>query len=164
MRKLFLVSLVILAGALLFTAGCLDTDSTKVEQTPGATATPAPTAFTEQPTEASLLVPGPTQQAPSRNQVDVQVDKDIVYGDVTATFRGGLGQNFVSDITVDFYNANGGHESKKLDFSKIGNNVEFKGNKDKRDRVKVTVVYAGSIGTYVIFDELIPEKLPQQLS
>lgn len=162
MRRLFFISLVIVVAALVFTTGCTDSGTVPATQTPtGATA--APTAFTEQPTSVSDLVPGPTEAAPSKYLVDVQVDKDIVYGTVTVTFRGGLGQNFVSDITVDFYNANGGHEAQHLDYSNVGNTVEFKGNKDKKDRVKVTVVYDGNLGTYVISDQLVPEKLPQQL-
>ncbi|MBN2733448.1 MAG: hypothetical protein JXQ82_01125 [Methanomicrobiaceae archaeon] len=160
MRKLFFISLMLAFIALAFVAGCVDSGSTAPSETQAATVSPT----TEQVVSTADMVPGPTQQPPAKYLVDVQVDKDIVYGTITAAFRGGLGQNFVSDITVDVYYPDGTHETKQLSAASVGDNVEFAGHKDKKDRVKVTVTYDGSLGTYVISDQLVPEKLPTTLS
>ncbi|MDD3407052.1 MAG: hypothetical protein PHP13_03105 [Methanomicrobium sp.] len=164
MRKLSVIFLAIVFAALVLAAGCTDSGAVAPQPTQTSGQTASPTPFTEQTAVQSDLVPQPTQEAPSKYLVDVQVDKDIVFGTITATFRGGMGQNFVTDIIVDTYFADGGHETKHLSYENIGDVVEFKGNPNKKDRVKVTVEYAGSLGTYIISDQLVPEKLPQQLS
>lgn len=157
MRVLFI--LLVIAAAMTFCAACTGTDSgqTGTESTTVAT-TVATTVTTEATTaRSSEMVPGPTEQPDNKYQVNVQVNKNEVYGTITAIFRGGLGQNFIQSIVVDVYYPDGSHESKELG-NAVGDQVEFPGNQKLQDRVKVTVTYQGSIGTYVIYDSLVPEK------
>lgn len=155
--KVFLV-IIVIALAMIFSAACTGTDSGNTPAT--ATATPVPTQVTAtQTVMPSDMIPGPTQQPDPKYKVDVQVNKNEVYGTVTVIFRGGMGQNFVDNIVVDGYFPNGGHESKNLGTA-VGDQVEFPGTQNQQDRIKVTVVYDGVIGTYVIYDSLVPAKLP----
>lgn len=158
MRKKLFVILIVIAAAMTFSAACTDTDSGQ-QQTPAAS-TAQPTSVTEATTAATSInmIPGPTEQPEKKYQTDVQVNKDEVYGTITAIYRGGLGQNFITSIVVDVYYPDGTHESKELETS-VGDKVEFKGNQNLQDRVKVTVDYMGSIGTYVIYDSLVPKRL-----
>lgn len=156
--KLFVI-LIVIAAAMTFSAACTDTDSGQQQTPASSTAQPASgTESTTTATPSTNMITGPTEQPEKKYQTDVQVNKDEVYGTITAIYRGGLGQNFITSIVVDVYYPDGTHESKELETS-VGDKVEFKGNQNLQDRVKVTVDYMGSIGTYVIYDSLIPKRL-----
>lgn len=154
--KVFMILLAV-AIAMVFCAACTGTDSGQQQTTvaPTTQSTSAAEATTAAP--SSNMVPGPTEQPEKKYQVDVQVNKNEVYGTITAIFRGGLGQNFIQSVVVDVYYPDGSHESKELGTA-VGDQVEFNGNQKLQDRVTVTVTYMGSIGTYVIYDSLVPEK------
>lgn len=159
MKTRVFVILLAIAAAMTFCAACTGTESGGTTGTTGATTVPTGTMTTEATTAQSTdMIPGPTQQPPSEYQVAVQVNKDEVYGTITAIFRGGLGQSFVDSIVVDVYYPDGSHESKNLG-NAVGDQVEFPGNQKLQDRVKVTVNYMGTIGSYVISDSLVPSKL-----
>ena len=148
--------LIVIALALTFSAACTGTDSGSAQSTTEGTATAAATSATTT-TPSADMVPGPTEQPAGKYQVDVQVNKNEVYGTITAIFRGGLGQNFVNSIVVDVYYPDGTHETKNLG-TNVGDQVEFEGNQKLQDRVKVTATFDGNIGTYVIYDSLVPQK------
>lgn len=157
MRYVSLI-LVFIAAGLVICAGCTGTDSSPATQAPTVQPTVAPTSAPAEPTKNSDLVPGPTQQPESKYQVVVGVDKDTVYGTITVGFRGGMGQNYVNNIQVDCYYADGGHETKELSADKVRGTVTFDGGQKTQDRIKVTVNYEGSVGSYVIYDSLVPKK------
>ncbi|MBP2132267.1 hypothetical protein J2128_000188 [Methanomicrobium sp. W14] len=152
--------MVIFFAAFVFSAGCTGSDGQSGQtQTPTETAQ-ATTEATETQALPSDMVPGPTEQPSSDYTVAIQVNKDQVYGTITVYFMGGSGQNFVSTITVDVYYPDGASESKNLSYENIGDSVEFPANKYEQDRVKVTAVYPGTIGTYVVYDQLVPQDPP----
>ncbi|MBO4521898.1 MAG: hypothetical protein IK060_05085 [Methanomicrobium sp.] len=168
MKKSVILSLLLVFAAVICFAGCTGTSGNGGGNAgSAATAAPtqaggsSPTPFAE-PTSSSDLIPGPTSQPDPKYEVAVDANKDDVYGNIDVTFRGGKGQNFVNTITVDAYLADGTHVTKTLDPSNVGNSVQFNGHKFDQDRIKVTVLYQGNIGTYVIYDELIPKKLSQR--
>ncbi len=164
MKKSVIFSLLLVFAAVICFAGCTGTSGN------GGSATAAPTQASgaqatpfAEPTTSSDLIPGPTQVPDKKNEVGFDVTKDDVYGNIDVTFRGGAGINFVNSITVDAYLADGTHETKTFEAPfKVGDSVQFKGNKFDQDRIKVTVVYQGNLGTYVVCDRLIPEKLSQR--
>ncbi|WOF16144.1 hypothetical protein F1737_05200 [Methanoplanus sp. FWC-SCC4] len=160
MKKLLFIILAVFLVSMTFFAGCTGSDSGSAtpESTPDTAKTVTPTPFSE-PTQSVQMVPGSVEQPEAKYKVDVQVNKDGIYGTITAIFRGGLGQNFVNNIVVDVYYPDGNHESKELSATNVGNQVEFEGNPKSQERVKVTVTFDGNIGTYVIYDSLVPEKL-----
>ncbi len=156
MRMRVVFVLLVIMSAMTFCAACTGTDSGPAEGTTAAKTEPTVTAeaTTGQPTD---MIPEPTTLPDNKYQVNVQVNKDPVYGTITAIFRGGLGQNFIQSIVVDVYYPDGSHESKELG-NAVGDQVEFPGNQKIQDRVKVTVNFMGVIGSYVIYDSLVPEK------
>jgi hypothetical protein len=157
MKTSVFVILLAIAAVMTFCAACTGTESGGTVGT--TTTTTMPTMTTEATTALpSDMIPGPTQQPESQYQVDVQVNKDEVFGTITAIFRGGFGQNFVDSIVVDVYYPDGSHESKDLG-NAVGDQVQFPGNQKLQDRVKITVNYMGTIGNYVIYDSLVPPKL-----
>lgn len=163
--RVFFILLVI-AAAMTFCAACTGTDSGQtvtVTATATATTQATQTAGETTPAQSSDMVPGPTEQPEKKYQTEVQVNKDEVFGTITVIFRGGLGQNFIYSQVVDVYYPDGRHETKDLGTG-VGDQVEFQGTKNLQDRVKVTTTYMGSIGTYVIYDSLVPAKLPIQNS
>ncbi|UUX92172.1 hypothetical protein [Methanoplanus endosymbiosus] len=158
MKKWTAIPVILIAVGIALCAGCTGTDSSSA--TPAATAqtTAAAATMTAEPTMNSDLIPGPTNLPEDKYQVGVGVDKDAVYGTISVEFRGGMGQNFVNSIMVDCYYAEGGHETKELSADRVGDTVTFDGGQKTQDRIKVTVTYDGSIGSYVIYDSLIPHK------
>ena len=164
MKKSVIFSLLLVFAAVICFAGCTGTTNN------GGSATAAPTQASgaqatpfAEPTSSSDLIPGPTQAPEKKYEVNFDVTKDDVYGNIDVTFRGGAGQNFVNTITVDAYLADGTHETKTFTAPfNVGDSVSFKGNKFDQDRVKVTVLYHGNIGTFVVCDRVIPEKLSQR--
>jgi hypothetical protein len=157
MKTSVFVILLAIAAVMTFCAACTGTESGGTVGT--TTTTTMPTMTTEATTALpSDMIPGPTQQPESQYQVDVQVNKDEVFGTITAIFRGGFGQNYVDSIVVDVYYPDGSHESKDLG-NAVGDQVQFPGNQKLQDRVKITVNYMGTIGNYVIYDSLVPPKL-----
>jgi hypothetical protein len=157
MKKWTAILVIFMITAVALCAGCTGTDSSST--TPAATSQPTATATSAaEPTVSPDLIPGPTNQPEDKYQVAVGVDKDSVYGTISVEFRGGMGQNFVNKIVVDCYFADGSHETKELSADKVGDTVTFNGGQKTQDRIKVTVTYDGSIGSYVIYDSLIPHK------
>ncbi len=154
--KVFFI-LLVLAAAMILCAGCTGTDTGQTQSTTAATAQ-ATTQAVQTTSQSSDMVPGPTSKPEDKYQTDVQVNKDEVFGTITVIFRGGLGQNFVYSQVVDVYYPDGRHETKDLG-TDVGEQVEFQGTKNQQDRVKVTTSYMGSIGTYVVYDSLVPPKL-----
>ena len=149
--------LLVIAAAMVFCAACTGTDSGQPQDTASATTQVTQTASST-PESSSDMVPGPTSQPADKYKIDVQVNKDEIYGTITAIFRGGLGQNFIYSLVVDVYYPDGSHQSKDLGTA-VGDEVQFEGSQKLQERVKVTATYMGNIGTYVIYDSLVPPKL-----
>jgi hypothetical protein len=117
-------------------------------QTPAVTATPAPT------TPVSLT-PGPTQTVPP--------GKEVVFGiepgypsrythDLTITFNGGKGQDFVNGIDLRVTKSTGEVITEKMQPIK-GENVIIK-NAQGENRVEITVALVTG-GSYKITDEIV---------
>jgi uncharacterized cupredoxin-like copper-binding protein len=158
MRNSIFLILLVIAAAMTFCAACTGTDS--VQQTTAATTAATQATQTVEATtaaESSDMTPGPTELPEKKYQTEVQVNKDEVFGTITVIFRGGLGQNFIYTQVVDVYYPDGRHETQDLG-TNVGDEAEFEGTKNLQDRVKVTTTYMGSIGTYVVYDSLVPAK------
>lgn len=146
-----LPALIVLLVAFSLCAACTGSDEPtgpSQTQTPGVTATPASTISVS-------LTPGPTQAAPP--------GKEVVFGiepgypsrythDLTITFNGGKGQEFVTGIDLRVTKSTGEVIAQKMQPIK-GDNVILK-NAQGENRVEITVAFVTG-GSYKVTDEIV---------
>ncbi|HJK55067.1 MAG TPA: hypothetical protein O0X86_02990 [Methanocorpusculum sp.] len=145
---------VLLLAALVFVAGCVDSND------PSETPTPTPTVTPTVNPDFSLT-PGPTDEFPAGKDVTVQIGRDSNKPTITATYAGGKGTNQVSRIEVTLYRAD---DSQIITQQfgkepKIGSELVFEGSStpSTSDRVKVgAYYYSGEV--VVVSDDLYTYK------
>ena len=99
------------------------------------------------------LEPEPTDQLPDIYRVEVSVDRNSVAitPDITVTFNGGKGMNFVSLLDVQVVRSDGTTETKQMYKPQMGEQLTLGGTKGI-DRVIVYVTLQTG-ERYKIFDE-----------
>lgn len=100
MNLRLLPALIVLLIGLSLCAACTDTGGAAGPTTPGETATGTETPA---PTGTPSLIPEPTQTAPPGKEITFQTEGGYpsrATHDLTITFSGGLGQDFVTKIDV----------------------------------------------------------------
>ena len=129
---------VLLLAALVFVAGCVDSND------PSETPTPTPTVTPTVNPDFSLT-PGPTDEFPAGKDVTVQIGRDSNKPTITATYAGGKGTNQISRVEVTLYRAD---DSQIITQQfgkepKIGTELVFEGSStpSTSDRVKVVAYY-----------------------
>lgn len=153
----------ILAGLLVFAlvAGCATTPP--AAQTTQTTAPPTqpPTAqTTAPPTTAAPTVttPEPVRTLPPMYAVDVQVDGNGLSIDpkIIATFRGGQGVNFVSQIDVKLTREDGViKEGKFVPPLAVNQAVELQTTTGNNNRVEIWISLVNG-ERYKTFDQVVP--------
>lgn len=111
----------------------------KVGQTRGIIATATPTIASAPEQSSGGLYEGPVTQPPQNLVVLVDIIKDPVYRVITATFRGGHGQQLVKTIQVHALLSDGSEVTKDL-ASNTGSIAEIQGTSGN-DKVQVIVFY-----------------------
>ncbi|MDV0443036.1 hypothetical protein [Methanorbis rubei] len=145
---------VLLLAALVLAAGCVGTDN------PPATGTPTTTPTSTTNPDFSLT-PGPAGTFPDGKEVVVQVGRDSIKPEITATYSGGKGTNQVSKIEVTLYRADDNAVITQQ-FGKeprVGTELVFVGSSTPSisDRVKI-VAYYYSGEVVVVSDKLYTFK------
>ena len=148
-----LPALIVLLLAFSLGAACTGSGGEAGPSTPGTgiPATPAPT------TEVSLK-PGPTQTMPPGKEVTFQITPGYpsqFTHDLTITFNGGKGQDYVNGIALRVTKSNGEVVEKTLQ-PRIGDAVTInEAEGDNRVEITVSLVTGGS---YKVTDEVV--KVP----
>ena len=145
---------VLLLAALVFVAGCVDSDD------PSETPTPTPTVTPTINPDFSLT-PGPTDEFPAGKEVMVQVGRDSNKPTITATYAGGKGTTQISRIEVTLYRADDSQIITQQfgQQPNAGTELVFEGSSTPAtsDRVKV-VAYYYSGEVVVVSDDLYTYK------
>lgn len=136
-----LSALIVILLAFSFCAACTGSDDTG-----GTSPTEAPTATeTAAPTTPVSLTPGPTQTLPPGKEVEFQVEAGYpsrFTHDLTVTFSGGKGQDFVKNINLRVTKSTGEVVTETLKPT-IGDEVTIS-NAEGENRVEITVsLYSG---------------------
>lgn len=151
-----LPALIVLLLAFSLGAACTGSGGEAGPSTPG-TGTPAATA-TPAPTTEISLVPGPTQTIPPGKEVTFQITPGYpsqFTHDLTITFNGGKGQDYVNGIALRVTKSNGEVVEKTLQ-PRIGDAVTInEAEGDNRVEITVSLVTGGS---YKVTDEVV--KVP----
>ncbi len=150
-----LPALIVLLLAVSLSAACTGSGdagpSTPGAGTPAATATPAPTT-------GASLVPGPTQTMPPGKEVVFQIEGGFpsrFTHDLTVTFSGGKGQDFVNGINIRVTKSTGEVVTKTMQ-PRIGDAVTIH-DAEGENRVEISVsLFSG--GPYKVIDKI--EKVP----
>ncbi len=149
-----LPALIVLLLAFSFCAACTgsgEPEGPSPRETAVITATPAPTT-------AVSLAPGPTQTVPPEREVVFGIEPGYpsrFTHDLTITFNGGKGQDFVNGIDLRVTKSTGEVITEKMQPIK-GDNVIIK-NAQGENRVEITVSLITG-GSYKIKDEIV--KVP----
>jgi hypothetical protein len=142
---LTVVALVLLVAC----SGC-----TNAPKTPPAT--PVPTVETVTPAPppvVTTVTPEPLRTLPSEQVVDLQLNKDRTYSDITLHYNGGRGMPFVQKIMMRVTRSDGTVEEQYMrDGNKPqqGDEIVIRGSRGS-DRCEVYVTSAGQV--YKIKDE-----------
>ena len=145
--------LTVLLLAFLLCAGCTGTGGDADPTTPRATA-----AITEAPTATATpvsLTPGPTQTAPPGKEIDFQFQGGYpsrVTNDLTITFSGGKGQEFVTKIDVRVTKATGEVITDTLPPIR-GDEIIIKNAKGE-NRVEITATFVTG-GSFKVVDKIV---------
>lgn len=153
MNVRLLPALIVLLIGFSLCAACTDTGGAAGPTTPGETATgaetPAPTG-----TPASLI-PEPTQTAPPGKEIDFQIEGGYpsrITHDLTITFSGGLGQDFVTKIDVRVTKSTGEVITDTLPPIK-GKEITLHDAKGE-NRVEITATYVTG-GSFKVVDKIV---------
>lgn len=141
---LFIIS-VFFAGMIV--AGCGGTpskDTTVVVLTRDPTPVPTPD-----------LQPNPTDFVPASLEVETDVQKDPITGEITVRVDGGRGMNLIDYIAVSSIGEKGEEDQKEIRNPKVGDEVKLKGTPDGKDRVTVYKHYKN--GQDYITDDMVLE-------
>jgi hypothetical protein len=105
--------------------------------------------------------PGPTVTVPPIYDVQIQVDKNMIFvnPDIRVTFGGGKGMYIIRKMFVEVYRSDGTYETGKLEHPagefRMGETVTIRGTTGT-DRVVVTVTILGK--DYTIYDQYLEFK------
>ena len=148
MHKIATLLVVLFIAILTVGAACTSSSDTPTPvPTPVQTTVPVITAA--QTPQSPDLQPQPTDVIPTQKYVEVQVDKDPIYGTITVIFRGGKGQYAVTTLTVKATLATGEMHIQDL-APEVNKEAEFPGTTGS-DRVEVTAFFNDGT-SYKIYD------------
>jgi len=134
-------------------AGCSSYGSGNVPATVPAT---TPMASQSPGVMPADLRPGPTETLPPQYYVafDVQKQEQSGIPTITTIFRGGMGMDFTSRVTITVTRSDGRIITEYMDHPSVGDERDIEGTQYD-DRVEITVLV--STGTsYTVYDRLLP--------
>jgi hypothetical protein len=154
MKQYFLPLVVITLVFCVLIGGC----SSKAPSVPPTTV-PVTTTLqvpTPAPTPSCSLVPGPTQQVPEYESVDVTVERNSISADptISAVFNGGQGLGMVQLMNVTVVRSDCITENDARKYPVMGETVTLMGT-TRTDRV-IVVMTMTSGDQYTIIDGLYP--------
>jgi hypothetical protein len=154
MKQYFLPLVVITLVLCVLIGGC-------TSKTPTVPPTTVPVTTTSQvptpaETPACSLVPGPTQNVPEYESVDVTVERNSITADptISTVFNGGQGLGMVQLMNVTVIRSDCITENDARDYPVMGETVTLMGT-TKTDRV-IVVMTMTSGDQYTIIDGLYP--------
>jgi hypothetical protein len=154
MKRYFLPFVVITIVLCVLIGGC-------TSQAPPVPPTTAPVTTTLQvpspsPTPACSLVPGPTQQVPEYESVDVTVERNSITADptISTVFNGGQGLGMVQQMNVTVVRSDCITENGVRKYPGTGETITLMGT-TRTDRV-IVVMTMTSGDQYTIIDGLYP--------
>ena len=154
MKQYFLPLVVITLVLCVLIVGC----SSKAPPVPPTSVpvTTTPQAPSPSPTPACSLVPGPTQNVPEYESVDVTVERNSITADptISAVFNGGQGLGMVQLMNVTVIRSDCIVENEARNYPGMGEMVTLLGT-TKTDRV-IVVMTMTSGDQYTIIDGLYP--------
>jgi hypothetical protein len=158
-NKAMLLIGIILAG-FLFASGCTQPSP----QPPATTATMAvPTAVTMLVPTAVTVVPSITEPEPVRTlppsyaiAVDVASNGKSIDPLIVATYRGGMGANYVYSIDMQVTRGDGTTETKTITRPfRVGDTIEISSTGGNTDSAQVWVTLQNG-DRYKVFDQIVP--------
>jgi hypothetical protein len=113
--------------------------------------------ITNAPTPAPTpdLQPNPTDFVPASLEVETDVQKDPITGEITVRVDGGMGMNLIDFISVSSIGEKGEEDYKEIRNPKVGDEVSLKGTPDGKDRVTIYKSYKN--GKDFITDDMVLE-------
>lgn len=145
--------LIVLLLAFSLSAACTGTGEPAEPTTPRETATTAETPVAT--TAPVSLTPGPTQTAPPGKEVDFQIEGGYpsrITHDLTITFSGGKGQDFITNIDVRVTKSTGEVITESLPPIK-GEEITLQNAKGE-NRVEITVSFITG-GSFKVVDKIV---------
>jgi hypothetical protein len=151
----------IILAAFLFASGCTQ-PSTQQPATTATTGVPTVIATTQVPTTVnvvpSIAEPEPVRTLPSSYAiaVDVASNGKSINPMIVATYRGGMGANYVYSIEMQVTRGDGTTESKTITRPfRVGDTIEITSTGGNTDSAQVWVNLQNG-DRYKVFDQLVP--------
>jgi hypothetical protein len=148
------ITIILLLGVAILLAGCLQTNPIPATTPPTSQPPATPTVATPEPSPTLGYIPGPM---PSNFLVNADVDRNTVAirPNITITYRGGKGINYVYAMDVVVTHSDGVVLKNTILRPRVNDVVEIEGTTGT-DRVQVFITLITKDpppGPYLIFDE-----------
>ena len=158
MKGTILVILLLAATALLL-SGCTDSSEPPGSLTPVTTVTTMSPVIT--PTITQAIADYLTGPMPGDKSVAISVDRSAVNPNITITFRGGAGINFVATMDTLLTRSDGVVMQDSLSRPRVNDHITMVGTKEvsetRADRLQVFITLVTG-DKYLIYDQTLPYK------
>jgi len=158
MKGTILVILLLAATALLL-SGCTDSSEPPGSLTPVTTVPTTSPVIT--PTITQAIADYLTGPMPGDKSVAISVDRSAVNPNITITFRGGAGINFVATMDTLLTRSDGVVMQDSLSRPRVNDHITMVGTKEvsetRADRLQVFITLVTG-DKYLIYDQTLPYK------
>ena len=158
MKGTILVILLLAATALLL-SGCTDSSEPPGSLTPVTTVPTMSPVIT--PTITQAIADYLTGPMPGDKSVAISVDRSAVNPNITITFRGGAGINFVATMDTLLTRSDGVVMQDSLSRPRVNDHITMVGTKEvsetRADRLQVFITLVTG-DNYLIYDQTLPYK------
>ncbi|HMZ30988.1 MAG TPA: hypothetical protein PK272_06205 [Methanoregulaceae archaeon] len=158
MKGTILVILLLAATALLL-SGCTDSSEPPGSLTPVTTVPTMSPVIT--PTITQAIADYLTGPMPGDKSVAISVDRSAVNPNITITFRGGAGINFVATMDTLLTRSDGVVMQDSLSRPRVNDHITMVGTKEvsetRADRLQVFITLVTG-DKYLIYDQTLPYK------
>ena len=158
MKGTILVILLLAATALLL-SGCTDSSEPPGSLTPVTTVPTMSPVIT--PTITQAIADYLTGPMPGDKSVAISVDRSAVNPNITITFRGGAGINFVATMDTVLTRSDGVVMQDSLPRPRVNDHITMVGTKEvsetRADRLQVFITLVTG-DKYLIYDQTLPYK------
>ena len=158
MKGTILVILLLAATALLL-SGCTDSSEPPRSLTPVTTVPTMSPVIT--PTITQAIADYLTGPMPGDKSVAISVDRSAVNPNITITFRGGAGINFVATMDTLLTRSDGVVMQDSLSRPRVNDHITMVGTKEvsetRADRLQVFITLVTG-DKYLIYDQTLPYK------
>ena len=151
--------ILLLTAVTLLVSGCTDSSAPPESLTPVTTLPPTSPLVT--PTITQAIADYLTGPMPGDKSVAISVDRSAVNPNITITFRGGAGINFVATMDTVLTRSDGVVMQDSLPRPRVNDHITMVGTKEvsetRADRLQVFITLVTG-DKYLIYDQTLPYK------